>query len=120
MAKILVIEETKGLAKAWVQKFKTEGFDVLTAPSGQAAVKAAYHRHPDLVVVDVAEKEGEAAVKQIRKASWARRLPALFLNSWHDPEIFMEYSEGLDDHLPYNWSLREVVEKAKHKLVLIS
>ncbi len=116
MAKILVIEDTASLEKAWVQKFKTEGFEVLTASSGQAAVKVAQSRHPDLVVVDVAEEEGQPAVNQIRRQSWARKLPALFLNSFRDREIFTQYSMGLDEHLPYNWSLREVVEKAKQKL----
>jgi len=116
MQKILVIEDTKLLIKAWVKKFEGQGFEVLTANDGTSAIEAAIDGHPDLVVVDLPETQGAAAIKKLREFKWANRIPVMFLNSWHDPEVFREYSVGLDEHLDYNWSLEEVTQRAKQKL----
>jgi len=118
MPKILVVEDAMALLKAWVKRFSDSGFKVLPANNSQSAIKAAIEEHPDLVVLDLPYTQGQEVIKKLREYKWGNSVPVLFLNSWQDREIFVEYSIGLEDHLPYNWSLQEVVEKAKHKLAL--
>lgn len=119
MPKILVIEDAKALINAWIGKFRNHGFEVLTAQNEKTAIQTAVQTHPDLVVVDLPDTEGMAVVKKLREQKWAVTVPIMFLNSWHDPELLMEHSEGIDDYLAYNWSLEEVVQKAKRKLALV-
>lgn len=116
--KILVVEDVQILMSAWISKFKNQGFEVCLASNGKAAVKAAVEEHPDLVVLDLANSEGEEVIKKLREYKWANNMPVMFLNSWDDEEIISAYSEGIDDHLAYNWSLEEVVQKAKQKLAV--
>src|SRR5581483_5239255 len=107
MPKILVIEDTKAMLNAWVKKFESQGFDVYTADCAEKAVKVAQENRPQIVVVDLPNKEGTQAIKKIREHKWGSRLPVLFLNSLQDPEVYMQYSVGPDVHLAYNWSLQE-------------
>ena len=118
MPKVLVIEDATALLKAWVQKFQDQGFEVLIANNKLSALETAARNRPDLVVIDLPERESEETIKKLREFKWGYQVPVLFLNSWEDPEIFIQYSEGLDDHLAYNWSLQEVVERAKSKLAI--
>jgi len=116
-AQILVIEDEKPLLKIWEGIFRKEGMDVLTASTGEDALKSAFKNHPDLVVIDLVmpSSEGLTVIKKLREDKWGNKVPVVFLNGWRDPEAFTEIS-GPTDYMNNNWSLKQVVEKVERKL----
>ncbi len=51
--KILVVDDNEVVLKAFELKFKALGFQVFTAADGAAAVSAARHEIPDVIVLDI-------------------------------------------------------------------
>lgn len=51
--KILVVDDSEVVLKAFELKFKALGFEVFKATDGAAAVSAARHETPDVIVLDI-------------------------------------------------------------------
>jgi DNA-binding response OmpR family regulator len=60
-----------------------EGFDVRTAPDGDAAVKAAVDDPPDVIVLDVNMpwKDGFEACGELKKVEKTKNIPVIFLTA---------------------------------------
>lgn len=52
MAKILVVDDESSLRSLYRNEFESEGYAVVTAPTGEEAILALQHESPDLVVLD--------------------------------------------------------------------
>jgi two-component system nitrogen regulation response regulator NtrX len=53
MARLLVVDDEKGIRDALVQLFEYEGHKVATAEDGRAGIEAAQKTHPDVIFLDV-------------------------------------------------------------------
>ncbi|HET9949924.1 MAG TPA: sigma-54 dependent transcriptional regulator [Longimicrobiales bacterium] len=53
MARLLVVDDEKGIREALVQVFEYEGHEVATAEDGREAVARAAEQHPDVIFLDV-------------------------------------------------------------------
>ena len=115
---ILVIEDEKSLLKAWVSKFESDGFEVLTAQDGVSAVDQALKKHPDMIVVDLVmpSSDGLYVMKKLREDKWGNSVPVMFLSSWRDPENLDEKNSAKEEYFSGNWSLEQVVNKVEEKL----
>ncbi len=51
--RILLVDDNRVLLRALSTKLQSSGYDVLTAEDGAAAVSAARHERPDLVLLDI-------------------------------------------------------------------
>jgi len=118
--RILVIEDEESLLDAWVDRFRNQGFEVLTANDGQQALEQATTQHPDMVVIDLSISDGLSTVKKLRENKWCSKTPVMYLNSWQDTEEFEHNQNTGDDYLAYNWSLDQVVKLVKSKLEIMN
>ena len=53
MSKVLLVEDDFSLRDIYSARFQAEGYEVVTASDGEAALATAVREHPDLIVLDV-------------------------------------------------------------------
>ena len=110
---ILVVDDEDKIRNLVGSYLRSEGFDVLTADNGQAAVDAVRRHQPDLVVLDVRMPglDGIEALREIRTFSdvYVIMLTALA----EETDKLIGLSVGADDYLAKPFSPRELVARVK-------
>ena len=113
MPPILVVDDdTKilNLVRAYLER---EGFAVITASDGRAALAAVRESHPRLVVLDVMlpELDGIAVLRALRESS---NIPVLMLSARGAiADRVYGINEGADDYLAKPFSPMELVVRVK-------
>lgn len=123
--KILIAEDEMPMLQALANKFKKEGFTVLTAADGEAAFNLAVKEHPDILLLDIIMPriDGIGLVKKIRQESrWGEGVPIIMLTNLSDPQSVSEAANyGVFDFLvKTDWRLDDVAELVEKKLNLSS
>lgn len=95
---VLIAEDNPGLAKVLSFKFKASGFDVTTAPDGQAAWEA-FQNHPTSAVVSDQEMPHKTGVELCRSIRELDRTVPLFLVTGRQMELS---TTGVADELKLN------------------
>ncbi len=110
---ILVVDDEEKIRNLVGSYLRSEGFDILTADDGQAAVEAVRRHQPDLVVLDVRMPglDGIEALREIRTFSdvYVIMLTALA----EETDKLIGLSVGADDYLTKPFSPRELVARVK-------
>ncbi|MFA6271819.1 MAG: response regulator [Patescibacteria group bacterium] len=119
--KILIAEDEEPIRSALVNKFESEGFDVIEAKNGQEALDLALTKHPDIIIMDVImpKMHGIEAVEGIRNDMWGGSVPVLFVtNLSNDPRVkeISDKDENCDYVIKSNIKLDELVEMVNSKL----
>jgi len=88
VATLLIVEdepETAGLLGSY---FQAQGYEVLTAASGEEALALARERLPDLVVLDIRlpDIDGFEVFRQLRAHRRTREIPVIFLTEKRERE----------------------------------
>ena len=104
--KILIVDDEKLLVKGIKYNFEQEGYTVLAAYDGEEAIKMAYDKSIDLIILDLMlpKIDGLAVCQKVREFS---NVPIVMLtakNEDMDKILGLEY--GADDYLtkPFNQS----------------
>ncbi len=102
--KILVVDDEKLLVKGITFNLQNEGYEVLTAYDGEAAVQIAREQQVDLIVLDLMmpKMDGLQACQQIRSFS---DVPIIMLTAKNeDMDKLMGFENGTDDYMtkPFN------------------
>lgn len=123
--KILIAEDEAPMLEALANKFKKEGFTVLTAVDGQTAYDLANREHPDMMLLDIImpKLDGISLVKKIRQVShWGEDVPMIMLTNLSDPQSVSDAANyGVFDFLvKTDWRLEDVADLVKKKLGLTS
>jgi len=116
--KILIAEDDKSLISALQEKFKKEGFSVVTASDGEEGIIAAKKEKPDLLLVDIKMPKIDG-ITMARKAKEAGiNAPIIFLTNFDDVKHISDAIEvSKSDYLiKSDWDLDQIVEKVKAKL----
>jgi DNA-binding response OmpR family regulator len=98
--RILVVDDETDLLEMVKSIFTRAGFtQILTASSGEAALKMCEEQEPDMMILDVMMPgmDGFAALKELRKTS---KIPVLMLTARGEAEDkFVGFENGADDYL---------------------
>jgi len=121
---ILVVEDELVLSQTLKEKFTGEDFDVLTAEDGEAGLKTALEKHPDLILLDILlpKMDGMTMLKKLREENdWGKNAKVILLTNVDSPDMVAKgLKTGFDGSYDYlvktNWTLDEVVKKVKNKL----
>ncbi len=102
--KILVVDDDAHVRRMIEQTFSKVGSHVVTAPDGQAGLRAFYEERPDLVVLDIMmpKADGWETCRQIRTMS---DVPIILLTALNQQEdIIRGLDNGADDFVtkPFN------------------
>ncbi len=117
MARILVAEDEKDMAMGLRDNLEFEGYQVITAADGEAALKAATQQNPDLVLLDIMmpKIDGLEVCRRVREAGF--RFPILMLTAKsQEIDIVRGLEAGADDYVVKPFSIRELLARVKAAL----
>jgi two-component system phosphate regulon response regulator PhoB len=111
-ATILVVEDEKDIRDLLAFNLKREGFAVLSADSGLAALELARSRRPDLVLLDLMlpELDGLGVCRQMQREPVLADIPVIMLTArGEELDRVVGLELGASDYIVKPFSLREVV-----------
>ncbi len=117
MHKILIVEDEEDLANGLEINFRKEGYTVLKAGSGEAAVNLAIQENPDLMILDVMLPgiSGLDVCRELRKKSI--EIPIIMLTARGDEiDRVVGLEVGADDYMTKPFSLRELQARVRAHL----
>jgi len=81
--KILVVEDEPDLILVIVERLKTAGYDVSSAPNGRVALEQIKKSKPDLIITDVImpELDGFGLFKELQKTAATAKIPVIVLTA---------------------------------------
>ena len=120
--KILIIEDDSFLQGLAAGKLSKDGFQVLTASTGEDAVKIADSENPDFVLLDLVlpTMDGFTVLEKIRSNAALAKTPVIvFSNLSEDKDIARARELGATDFMiKSNFTLDESSDKIKSILGL--
>jgi DNA-binding response OmpR family regulator len=113
VATILLVEDEVGLAQFIAQELEQQGYRVLHAGDGLAALHLHQQRQPDLVILDwmIPALDGLEVLRRLRQTSPA---PVLMLTARADEsDRVIGLELGADDYLTKPFGMRELVARVR-------
>jgi DNA-binding response OmpR family regulator len=114
MARILIAEDEPDMLMGLRDNLQFEGYDVLEATDGQAAVDVATRERPDLILLDVMmpKLDGIEVCRQLRVAGYTVPIVMLTAKS-QEIDIVRGLEAGADDYLTKPFGVRELLARIK-------
>jgi DNA-binding response OmpR family regulator len=115
-APILVVDDDAKIVRLVRTYLERDGFSVVTAADGPAALDAIETHAPALVVLDLMlpELDGRAVIRAVRRDEEAGRTPILILSARSSTiDRIAGLEDGADDYLPKPFSPAELVLRVK-------
>lgn len=115
--KILIIEDETALAKAFVEKFKREGFEVLWTITGEEGIEMARQMRPSIIILDILlpGKNGIEVLKDLKSDPALQDIPVVIASNLGESEDIQKCLSlgAIDYFVKSQFSIREIVEKVK-------
>jgi two-component system alkaline phosphatase synthesis response regulator PhoP len=115
-APILVVDDDAKIVRLVKTYLERDGFRVVTAPDGPAALDAIETHAPALVVLDLMlpELDGRAVIRAVRRDEESGRTPIIVLSARSSTiDRIAGLEDGADDYLPKPFSPAELVLRVK-------
>jgi two-component system alkaline phosphatase synthesis response regulator PhoP len=115
-APILVVDDDAKIVRLVRTYLERDGFRVVTAADGPAALDAIETHQPALVVLDLMlpELDGRAVIRAVRRDEEAAHTPILILSARSSTiDRIAGLEDGADDYLPKPFSPAELVLRVK-------
>ena len=113
---ILVVDDDAKIVRLVRTYLERDGFSVVTAADGPAALDAIERHRPALVVLDLMlpELDGRAVIRAVRRDDEAAATPILVLSARGSTvDRIAGFEDGADDYLPKPFSPAELVLRVK-------
>jgi DNA-binding response OmpR family regulator len=113
---ILVVDDDAKIVRLVRTYLERDGFTVVTASDGPAALEAIETHRPALVVLDLMlpELDGRAVIRAVRRDDEAAHTPILILSARGSTiDRIAGLEDGADDYLPKPFSPAELVLRVK-------
>ena len=114
--KIVVVEDEKNIARVVTYNLEREGYRVILALDGEAALEKIRRDRPDLVILDLMlpKIDGLEVCRQLRADPKTAQLPIIMLTAkTQEADRIVGLELGADDYLPKPFSPRELVARVK-------
>jgi DNA-binding response OmpR family regulator len=116
---VLVVEDDEMVADVVRINLTAQGFEVLHAPNGAAALAAVAQERPALVLLDVMmpEMDGWTVLSRLRETTDTTSLPVIMLSAKAMPaDQVRGYNLGANGYLPKPFSSAELIAKVEQVL----
>ena len=114
--KILIVEDEKNIVEALTYSLTKQGFRVLVAIDGAAAIELARREAPDLVLLDwmLPEVDGLEVCRQLKRESRTAQIPVIMLTVKSDEtDKVLGLEMGADDYVTKPFSPRELLARVR-------
>jgi two-component system phosphate regulon response regulator PhoB len=115
----LVVEDEDIAREALAELLRDEGYQVATAPGGQAALASIADDAPDLVLSDVRMRNGDGIelVRNLRARPAMARIPVVLMSAYTDADRRVAgLDSGADDIVAKPVDLRELLARIRVQL----
>jgi len=116
---ILVVDDDAKIVRLVRTYLERDGFSVVTAADGPAALEAIERHRPALVILDLMlpEMDGRAVIRAVRRDDEAGATPIIILSARGSTiDRIAGLEDGADDYLPKPFSPAELVLRVKSLL----
>ena len=113
---VLIVEDEKDLATVLSYGFRQAGFDVVTAASGELALKATREERFDLVLLDLMLPgvSGTEVCRRLKQAPETSHVPVIIVTArGEEIDRVVGFELGADDYVVKPFSVRELVLRAR-------
>jgi DNA-binding response OmpR family regulator len=117
--KILIVDDEPNIVISLEFLMKREGFQVVVAQDGEAALRMVETERPDLVLLDIMlpKRNGFEVCQQIRADPNLQSVKVIMLTAkGRDTEIAKGMALGADAYMTKPFSTRDLVEQVKSTL----
>ncbi len=117
MSRVLIVEDEEGLLEGLAHNFSYEGYEVITAKTGEQGLKAALKQKPDVIVLDIMlpEKDGFQVLKELRLRR--KDVPVLVLTARNfEADVLKGFDYGADDYVTKPFSIKELLARVRRLL----
>lgn len=117
MFRILIAEDEPDMVVGLRDNLQFEGYEVIVASDGEAAIELAKAERPDLVMLDVMmpKRDGLQVCHEIREAGFTVPIIMLTAKS-QEIDIVRGLEAGADDYITKPFSIREMLARVKAAL----
>lgn len=87
--RVLLIEDEKEVAELYKLKLTLDGYEVITAESGQDGLDKALRESPELIFLDIKmpEMDGFEVLKKLRGSSKTENVPVIILSNFDEEDL---------------------------------
>ena len=99
---VLIIDDDRGHLKMLTSDLENSGYKVMTAPDGEAGLKIAKTKKPDLIILDVLlpGMKGRQVCVKLKEDNLTKDIPVIFLTAKDSPDdVLAEIQVGAVGHL---------------------
>ena len=114
LKRILVVEDEEGLLEGLANNLRYEGYEVLTARTGQEGLRTALKQKPDAVLLDIMlpEKDGFTVLKELRQRH--KDIPVLIMTARNfEADVLKGFDLGADDYVTKPFNVKELMARVK-------
>ncbi|MBZ8176395.1 response regulator [Corynebacterium sp. 3HC-13] len=112
--RVLVVDDEQNIVELLQVSLKFQGFDVITALDGSAALRLAREQHPDAIILDVMMPKMDGFDVLTRLREEGIDAPVLFLTAKDAVEHRIHgLTIGADDYVTKPFSLEEVITRLR-------
>lgn len=120
MKTILIIEDESALQKTLEDALSQEGYEAVSALDGEAGVRLAKYKMPDLILLDLVltKMTGFEVLERLKAEKGTQKIPVIVLTNLENLQDIQRATElGASTYLvKSNYELAEIVEKVKTAL----
>lgn len=119
MAKVLVVDDEEHIIELIRFNLEREGYQVIAARDGNAALEMARSQLPDLIVLDVMlpGQDGLTVCRILQQDEHTRQIPIIMVSArGEEVDRILGLEMGADDYLTKPFSPRELVARVKARL----
>ena len=112
--KILVVDDEVYIVHILDFSLGMEGYEVITALDGEAALEKARNEKPDLIVLDIMmpKLDGYETCKALKSESKTKDIPVILLSAkGRNADQKLGFEVGADDYITKPFSPRKLVER---------
>jgi CheY-like chemotaxis protein len=84
MKRILVVDDEEGIRLLYQEELRDEGYEVVTAKSGEEALVVVKEQKPDLITLDIKMAQMDGADFLVRLREMHRDLPVIVCTAYDD------------------------------------
>ncbi len=117
MKRILVVDDEEGIRLLYQEELRDVGYEVVTAKSGEEALRMVKQQKPDLITLDIrmAEMDGSEFLQELRKMH--RDLPVIVCTAYDDyrQDFRLWASDGFITKSSDIWELKAKIAELLEK-----
>ncbi len=123
MAKILIIEDERGIREEVLEWLRFEGYDALGASNGAEGLEIALQELPELIISDInmPEMNGHRVLVELRSNPATSLIPVIFLTARTTRDDFRFGMEmGAEDYITKPFTNKDLMNAVKIQLAKLS